>query len=100
MTVIIHERDIEAHLVEQCKARGWGCYKFTSPQRRNVPDRIVIVPPAGEPRAQVIFVECKAPSKRPTAGQLREHERLRALGCRVVVVDSFEAVNAFIAGIA
>lgn len=96
----VHERDVESYLAGKCRRLGWGRYKFTSPQRRNVPDDIVIVPPAGEPRAQVIFVECKAPGKRPTAGQLREHERLRALGCRVVVVDSLEAVDAFIAGIA
>lgn len=98
--MIIHERDIEAHLVDQCKARGWGCYKFTSPGRRNVPDRIVIVPPAGEPRAQLIFIELKAPGKKPTTGQLREHARLRALGCRVEVIDSIEGVDAFISGVA
>lgn len=87
----IHERDIEAHLVDQCKALGWGCYKFTSPGRRNVPDRIVIAPGGA-----VVFVELKAPGKRPTTGQAREHERLRALGCLVYVVDSFDAAEAVV----
>ncbi|MDI5805976.1 VRR-NUC domain-containing protein, partial [Salmonella enterica subsp. enterica serovar Kentucky] len=31
---------------------------------------------------------CKAPGKPPRADQLREHERLRALGFTVVVLDS------------
>lgn len=84
----VYERDIEAHLVEQCKARGWGCYKFTSPGRRNVPDRIVIVP-----GGVVVFVELKAPRAKPTVGQEREHARLRALGCRVLVIDSIEGVD-------
>jgi hypothetical protein len=96
----VYERDIEAHLVDRCKARGWGCYKFTSPGRRNVPDRMVVVPPAGEPRAQVIFVELKAPGKKPTAGQAREHDRLRALGCRVEMIDSVEGVDVFVSEVA
>lgn len=86
----VYERDIEAYLVDKCKARGWGCYKFTSPQRRNVPDRIVIYP-----GGVIVFVELKAPGKKPTAGQLREHERLRALGCRVIVASSIETVDNF-----
>jgi hypothetical protein len=34
------------------------------------------------------FVECKSPGKAPRADQLREHERLRALGFNVVALDS------------
>ncbi len=44
-------------------------------------------------RPTIIFVECKRPGAKATAGQLREHERLRALGCRVEVVSTPEEVS-------
>lgn len=91
MKPAINERDVEAYFVAQCKARGWGCYKFTSPGRRNVPDRIVILP-----GGSVAFVELKAPGKKPTAGQAREHDRLRRLECVVFVADTFDAVDTVI----
>ena len=39
-----HEREsaIEEHLVKKVKANGGIAYKFTSPQRRSVPDRLVL----------------------------------------------------------
>jgi hypothetical protein len=82
------ERDIEAHLVEGVKCLGGVAYKFTSPGRRNVPDRICVLP-----RGVVFFVELKASGKKPTAGQLREHQRLRDLGQPVFVCDSLEQVD-------
>jgi hypothetical protein len=79
------ERDVEAWLVAEVKRRGGIAYKFTSPQRRSVPDRLVLLP-GGE----VFFVECKSPKKKPTEAQVREHERIGALGFRVFVMDSKE----------
>ncbi|MDC9588866.1 VRR-NUC domain-containing protein [Xenorhabdus sp. XENO-10] len=74
---------IERHLVNEVKKAGGIAYKFVSPGRRSIPDRICILP-----GGRVIFVECKAPGEKPRPEQLREHERLRALGCSVVVLDS------------
>lgn len=79
------ERDIEAHLVARVKAAGGIAFKFTSPQRRSVPDRLILMP-GGE----VWFAELKAPGKVPTDAQLREHSRIRALGFKVLVIDSKE----------
>lgn len=79
------ERDIEAHLVKRVKEAGGIAIKFTSPQRRSVPDRIVLMP-----GGVVWFAELKAPGKKPTEAQEREHARLRALGFRVEVIDSKE----------
>ncbi|WP_407575376.1 PDDEXK family nuclease [Raoultella terrigena] len=62
---------------------GGIAYKFVSPGRRSVPDRIVLLP-----GGRIVFVECKSPGKTPRADQLREHERLRALGFNVVVLDN------------
>jgi hypothetical protein len=79
----IRESTIEKHLVAEVKKAGGIAYKFISPGRRSVPDRLVLLPDG-----KVIFVECKAPSEKPRPEQLREHERLRALGFTVVVLDS------------
>ncbi|MCC8364952.1 VRR-NUC domain-containing protein [Xenorhabdus sp. PB61.4] len=79
----IREDVIEKHLVNEVKKAGGIAYKFVSPGRRGVPDRICVLP-----NGQVIFVECKAPGEKPRPDQLREHERLRALGQTVVVLDS------------
>lgn len=83
----MRERDIEDYLVKRVKAMGGIAYKFTSPQRVNVPDRIVVLP------ARLVFVELKAPGVRPNEGQLREHSRLRDLGQSVVVIDSLAGVE-------
>lgn len=77
------ESPVEKHLVAEVKKAGGVAYKFVSPGRRSVPDRIVLLP-----GGRLIFVECKAPGKLPRADQLREHKRLRALGFTVVVLDS------------
>lgn len=80
-----YEREsiIEKHLAAAVKTAGGIAYKFVSPGRRSVPDRIVLLP-----GGRIVFVECKSPGKTPRADQLREHERLRALGFNVVVLDS------------
>lgn len=84
------EKDIEAALVRRVKALGGLCEKFTSPGRRSVPDRIVTLP-----KGRVIFVELKAPGKKPSELQERDHQRRRDLGCDVRVIDTMEAANAF-----
>ena len=84
------ERDIEKAFVNRVKTIGGTAKKFTSPGRRSVPDRIVTLP-----GNVVIFVELKAPGKKPTKLQLRDHQRRRALGCDVRVIDSLEQVRVF-----
>lgn len=82
------EKNIEAWLVAEVKRRGGMAYKFTSPARRSVPDRLILMPGGA-----MFFVECKAPGKKPTEAQAREHERIRALGFDVFIVDSKEWPN-------
>lgn len=55
------EKEIEAHLVRRVKEAGGIAYKFTSPQRRSVPDRLVLMP-----GGRALFVECKRPGAKPT----------------------------------
>jgi len=87
---LILEKEVEAALVRRVKAIGGLCEKFTSPGRRSVPDRIITMP-----NGQIIFVEVKRPGEKPTAAQLKDHERRRALGCDVRVIDSMEDARAF-----
>ena len=84
------EKTIEAALVKRVKALGGMAEKFTSPNKRSVPDRIVTLP-----GGVIIFVELKAPGKLPTELQQRDHDIRRALGCDVRVIDSIEGCNAF-----
>ncbi len=84
------ECNIEKALVKRVKELGGTAEKFTSPGRRSVPDRLVTLP-----GGVIVFVELKAPGKKPTENQLRDHGRRRALGCDVRVIDSLEAVDAF-----
>ena len=76
------EKDIEKKVCEYAKTQRLLVYKFTSPNRAAVPDRLFIT------SAGVVFlIEFKAPGKTATQPQQREHERLRAYGVKVFVVD-------------
>jgi hypothetical protein len=85
---MILERDIENYLVRRVKDMGGVAYKFTAPSRRGVPDRLCVFP-----EGDLVFIECKAPKKKPTVLQVKEIERLRNLGQNVFVVDSKETID-------
>lgn len=87
---ILNEKDIETALIKRVKQIGGICEKFTSPARRSVPDRIVTLP-----GGRIIFVELKAPGKKPTNAQSADHKKRSALGCDVRVIDSIEQVSSF-----
>lgn len=87
----MRESRIEAHLRAEVERAGGRCQKFTSPGRRSVTDRIVMMPVA-----RIWFVETKATGKEPSAAQAREHKRLRDMGFQVFVIDSMELVDQFI----
>ena len=82
------EKDIEKYLCDQIKKVGGTCEKFTSPNKRFVPDRLITLP-----FQPIFFVECKAPKKKPTEAQERDHQRRRDMGVHVYVIDSKESVD-------
>ncbi len=82
------ERDIERHLVRRAKERGGEVRKVRWVGRNGAPDRLWL-----SPLYFSVWIELKAPGEKPTAAQLREHDRMRECGQVVVVIDSLEAVN-------
>lgn len=84
----MRESLIESYLVDQVKRRNGICWKWVSPSRNGVPDRIVIID------GRVFFVEVKATGKIPTSQQLHVHGLMAAAGAEVFTVDSKEAIDA------
>lgn len=95
----LREADVEAHLCAEVKARGGLPYKFTSPSRRSVPDRLCLFPIPPEHREivarYVVFDELKAPKVPPSESQIKEHNLLREMGFFVVVHDHPSVIDAF-----
>lgn len=79
---MIDERDVERYLIKECEKRGWLCWKFVSPGRRGVPDRIVIRP------GSVAFVEVKRKGGRISPLQIRRIEELIRLLIPARVVET------------
>lgn len=78
------ESNLERNLVAWCKTQGILTYKFVSPGAKGVPDRIFIVD------GWTIFMELKAPGKKPTKLQMRELERIEAHGAAACWADTLE----------
>jgi len=87
----MREASIERRLSRKVKAAGGKALKFTSPGWSGAPDRLVLLP-----GGKIIFVELKAPGRKPRPLQLKRHEELRQLGFHVEVIDSPEGVDEFI----
>lgn len=96
------ESDIEDYLVGKIKARGGEVRKVKWIGRSGAPDRVAMMPLEDwqELGSGTIWVELKAPGrveKFPATPherqQHREHERMRKMGQRVEVIDSYEGVD-------
>jgi hypothetical protein len=85
------EKTIEEKVGLYAKSKGWLTYKFTSPARAAVPDRLYITP-----RGQMMFIEFKRLGKVPTPAQEREHHRLREQHVLVYVIDNIEDGKAIV----
>lgn len=80
-TTPIRESKIERHVCDYARNLGVEVYKFVSPGRAGVPDRMFIH------MGKVWFCEFKAPTKNPTPLQNHEIELLRKQRMTVFVVD-------------
>lgn len=85
------EKIIEQYLIREVKKIGGLPYKFKSPQKRSVPDRLCIFN-----ENIIAFVEVKATGKHPTEAQYREIDRLEYKEQWVLWVNSKSGVDNFI----
>lgn len=79
------EKVIEEKVNKYAESKGMIQYKFVSPNRRSVPDRMYVVK-----GGKTFFIEFKRKGEKPTPGQEREIAKLRAQGSLVYVVDNIE----------
>lgn len=78
---------IENHLKKKCTEKGWACKKFSGPNKKGVPNYVI-----SAPGGTALYVEVKAPGKRPTP--LQRNDSLSAShGIHVFVVTSKENID-------
>jgi len=87
----MQESSLEKKLTAEVKKSGGKAYKFTSPGRRGMPDRLIL-----KPGGQALFVEMKAPGKPLEPLQVKRGSELRALGFKVYKIDSIDDIQKFI----
>ena len=85
------EKAVERRLVEQVKANNGMCIKMLCDQLIGLPDRLCILP-----GPKIAFVELKTTGKKPRRIQVCIHNKLKALGMRVEVIDTIKGVDEFI----
>ena len=85
------ESSVERKFTKAIKQLDGRAVKFVSPGNAGMPDRLVLLP-----GGRACFVELKQPGRKPTALQLLQHARLRALGFEVSVLDSPAAIDNFV----
>lgn len=84
------EKYLEPKLCREVKKLNGLCYKFRSPANKSVPDRLVII------TSFICLVEVKTTGQKPTPAQAAEHERIRAAGGKVFVIDRPSELDKFI----
>jgi len=89
----MRESTVEAALVKECRLHGLPCIKL-APTSPGVPDRLIVALGGA-----AVFVEVKAPGRRPRAAQRHWHGRLTAMGHRVCVVDHPAEARALVAAL-
>ena len=86
----VREAKVEKYLNDQVNKIGGITRKWVSPGKDGVPDRIVII------NGRVVFVEVKTVDGVRSTAQVREHERLKAVGASVLTLHGKNEVDDFI----
>lgn len=84
----MRENKVEKRLIREVEKAGGMCVKFPPLFFSGFPDRLVFIP-----GGVLVLVELKAPGKVPGKLQEKIHAKLRGLGFRVEVIDSYEGVD-------
>ncbi len=109
----IKEGDIREALKARVEAYGGEIRAVSWLGRNNAPDVLCLFPGEDarggslywrrlafedydQQQALHPFIETKAPKKSATAAQAREHERMRAAGCEVLVITDLSELDAWL----
>jgi len=94
------EGKLRAKLKARVEAYGGEIRAVAWLGRRYAPDVMYLFPGLQDMKFGTLsmcnshgFVETKAPDGKPTVGQAREHERMRAAGCVVLVISTEEQLD-------
>ena len=79
------ESKLEKASVKRAVELGWVSYKWSSVSQRGVPDRIFL-----KENLKIIFVEFKAPGKKPTKLQAHILSLLSKFGFKAYCIDNME----------
>jgi hypothetical protein len=79
------EHEIEKKVCDYAREKGFEVYKFSSPNRVGVPDRMFVAP-----YQRVFWIEFKSKGKQPTPVQEREARKLTNCGFDVYLIDNVE----------
>jgi hypothetical protein len=82
------ESDIEGAFADYAETKGCMAYKFVSPNRVGVPDRMVSCPDD-----LIFFIEFKSPGEPLKPWQDREITRMRERGHSVYVCDNLSTAK-------
>jgi hypothetical protein len=78
------EATIEKSVCARAKQLGCLVVKLNGPGQRGLPDRMILRD------GRALFIEFKAPGKKPTALQLKTRDKLLKLGFIATVIDDKE----------
>lgn len=87
----MRESTLEKQICARARANGWLVFKWSSPNHRGVPDRILVR------SGRVLFVEFKTPGRALTRLQEHVRARLEAAGAEYRVIDDPEDGHAAVA---
>ena len=88
------ESQLEKRLRVKVEKLGGLCFKWVSPGKRGVPDRICILP-----KGRTVYVEMKAPGGKLSPLQHKRIQELEKRGHEVYVLASKQQVDEFISEI-
>lgn len=103
----MRESNIRDALDKRVKEYGGETRAVSWIGRSHAPDVLALLPAIEKPRTingrvfygrpgRNVFVEAKRPKKDATEAQAREHERMRAAGCEVVVITTIKQLDAWL----
>lgn len=87
----VSEKAIEKYLVEQVKAIGGICLKYSNANMVGYPDRVICLH-----GGKVVWVELKSKGKKPTKMQAIRQAELAGLGHEVYCIDNKNTIDELI----